>query len=59
MDETPLGVLGGQVSEVLLYKGSDEDQDGPCWKLSWKEDGDDDEDSDEANERMLPGPMIG
>jgi len=40
-------------NQVLLYRGSDEDQDGPCWKLSWKEDGDDDEDSDEANDRML------
>ncbi|CAE7372349.1 Pla2g12a [Symbiodinium natans] len=40
-------------NQVLLYRGSDEDQDGPCWKLSWKEDGDDDEDSDEANDRIL------
>ncbi|CAE7345631.1 unnamed protein product [Symbiodinium sp. CCMP2592] len=40
-------------NQVLLYRGSDEDQDGPCWKLSWKEDGDDDEDSDEANDRLL------
>ncbi|CAE7184101.1 unnamed protein product [Symbiodinium necroappetens] len=40
-------------NQVLLYRGSEEDQDGPCWKLSWKEDGDDDEDSDEANDRML------
>jgi len=43
-------------NQVLLYRGTDEEQGGPYWKLSWKEDeGDDDDDDDDDDE---PDPRL-